>query len=125
VTHDRPVSRQPAGESGGRGLGGGPYSYFRYETHLAARNGLQVYDEAGAQWGERIRSDIRWRWRQYRSADAEICFVMIGSFATKAKAAVDALRAAGLGSGWSGRVCCGRSPARPCVQHCAGKRLSP
>ena len=26
-------------------LGGGPYSYFRYETHLAAMNGLTVYDE--------------------------------------------------------------------------------
>ena len=26
-------------------LGGTPYSYFRYETHLAALNGLDVYDE--------------------------------------------------------------------------------
>jgi pyruvate ferredoxin oxidoreductase alpha subunit len=75
-------------------LGGGPYSYFRYETHLAVRNGLQVYAEAGAEWGERfgrvyVALDL------YRSEDAEICFVMIGSFATKAMAAVDALRAAG------------------------------
>jgi pyruvate ferredoxin oxidoreductase alpha subunit len=75
-------------------LSGGPYSYFRYETHLAARNGLQVYAEAGAQWGERFGRTYE-ALEQYRSADAEICFVMIGSFATKAKAAVDALRAAG------------------------------
>jgi pyruvate ferredoxin oxidoreductase alpha subunit len=75
-------------------LSGGPYSYFRYETHLAARNGLRVYAEAGAQWGERFGRTYE-ALEQYRSADAEICFVMIGSFATKAKAAVDALRAAG------------------------------
>ena len=29
-------------------LGGTPYSYFRYETHLAALNALTVYDEAAA-----------------------------------------------------------------------------
>ena len=75
-------------------LGGGPYSYFRYETHLAARNGLQVYAEAGAEWGERF-GRVYDALELYRSEDAEICFVMIGSFATKAMAAVDALRTAG------------------------------
>jgi pyruvate ferredoxin oxidoreductase alpha subunit len=75
-------------------LGGSPYSYFRYETHLAARNGLQVYAEAGAEWGERLGRayDLL---ECYQSEDADVCFVMIGSFATKAKAAVDALRAGG------------------------------
>jgi pyruvate ferredoxin oxidoreductase alpha subunit len=34
-------------------LGGGPYSYFRYETNLAALNGVGVYETIGAEWGER------------------------------------------------------------------------
>lgn len=79
-------------------LSGGPYSYFRYETHLAARNGLRVYAEVGAEWGERFGRPYR-ALECYRSDDAEVCFVMIGSFATKAKAAVDALRAAGQAVG--------------------------
>jgi pyruvate ferredoxin oxidoreductase alpha subunit len=75
-------------------LGGGPYSYFRYETHLAARNGIQVYTEAGAGLGERLGRPYE-ALECYRCEDAEVCFVMLGSFATKAKAAVDALRGAG------------------------------
>jgi pyruvate ferredoxin oxidoreductase alpha subunit len=79
-------------------LGGGPYSYFRYQSHLAARNGLRVYQEAGAAFGDRFGR----RYSPldcYRCEDAEICFLMIGSFATKAQAAVDALRAAGQPAG--------------------------
>jgi pyruvate ferredoxin oxidoreductase alpha subunit len=79
-------------------LGGGPYSYFRYETHLAAMNGLRVYEELGAELGERLGRGYE-PLECYRSADAEVCFVMIGSFATKAKAAVDALRDAGRAVG--------------------------
>jgi len=75
-------------------LGGGPYSYFRYETHLAARNGLAAYAEAGADWGERCGRAYQ-ALECYHSEDADVCYLMIGSFATKAKAAVDALRAVG------------------------------
>ena len=75
-------------------IGGAAYSYFRYETHMAANNGLDVYDElAGAfadQFGRAYPAIDA-----YRSEDADIVFVMLGSFATKAKAAVDRLRAAG------------------------------
>jgi pyruvate ferredoxin oxidoreductase alpha subunit len=75
-------------------LGGGPYSYFRYEMHRAARNALGVYDEIArefeAQFGRRHGA-----FEAYRVDDAEIVFFMMGSFATKAKAAVDGLRAAG------------------------------
>ncbi len=35
-------------------LGGSPYSYFRYETHLAAMNGLEVYDEISKIFAERF-----------------------------------------------------------------------
>lgn len=75
-------------------LGGGPYSYFRYETHLASLNALAVYDEVANEFAERFgrRHDAV---EAYRCDDAEIVFVMIGSFATKAKEAVDRLRATG------------------------------
>ncbi len=75
-------------------LGGSPYSYFRYEMHLAALNGLQVYDElAGEFAGEFGREHMAVE--AYRADDAEVVFFMIGSYATKAKEAVDRLRQAG------------------------------
>jgi pyruvate ferredoxin oxidoreductase alpha subunit len=79
-------------------LGGGPYSYFRYETHLAALNALEVYDELAeafeASFGRRHDAV-----EAYRVEDAEYVFVMMGCFATKAKEAVDRLREAGWAMG--------------------------
>jgi len=75
-------------------LGGVPYSYFRYETQLAAMNGVRAYTEIGAALGERLGRSYE-PVECYRCDDAEVCFVMIGSFATKAKAAVDTLRSTG------------------------------
>jgi pyruvate ferredoxin oxidoreductase alpha subunit len=75
-------------------LGGGPYSYFRYEMHRAARNAVTVYDEIAREFEAgfgRQHGAIE----AYRSEDAEVVFFMMGSFATKAKAAVESLRAAG------------------------------
>ena len=75
-------------------LGGSPYTYFRYETHLAAQNALLVYDEVAAEFNHlfgRQHDAIE----NYRTEDAEIVFVMMGSFATKAREAVDLLREAG------------------------------
>ena len=75
-------------------LGGTPYSYFRYETHLAALEALTVYDEVAdafaAEMG-RVHPAVE----AYRADDAEVVFFMMGAFATKAKAAVDRLREAG------------------------------
>lgn len=75
-------------------LGGAPYSYFRYETHLAARKALSVYDDLAASFEKLFgrRYDAA---EAYRCKDADYLFVMMGSFATKAKAAVDQLRDAG------------------------------
>ena len=75
-------------------LSGTPYSYFRYECHLAALNALEVYDEAAASFATTFgrRHDAV---EAYRCEDAEIVFVMIGSFASKAREAVDRLRDAG------------------------------
>ncbi|MGD9385423.1 MAG: hypothetical protein PVF28_02645 [Thioalkalispiraceae bacterium] len=75
-------------------LGGGPYSYFRYETHLAIQHAMTIYDEIAQDFANQFG-------RQYdaidcyQMEDAEYAFVMIGSFATKAKDAVDSLREAG------------------------------
>lgn len=75
-------------------LGGSPYSYFRYEVHMAALQALGVYDEAQAEFAEifgRSYPSVE----AYHMDDAEIAFVMIGAFATKGQAAVNALRAQG------------------------------
>jgi pyruvate ferredoxin oxidoreductase alpha subunit len=75
-------------------LGGSAYSYFRYETHLASLAALDVYQdltrEFAALFGRQYGA-----LETYCSEDAEIVFVIMGSFATKAKEAVDRLREAG------------------------------
>ena len=75
-------------------LGGGPYSYFRYEAHLAVQRALDVYDEIADEFADTFgrRYDII---DNYQMHDAEYVFVMMGSFATKAHDAVDSLRDAG------------------------------
>jgi pyruvate ferredoxin oxidoreductase alpha subunit len=75
-------------------LGGVPYSYFRYETHLAALNGLAVYDDLCREFTRLFGRDYS-AIEAYQCDDADIVFVMLGSFATKARAAVDQLRKAG------------------------------
>jgi pyruvate ferredoxin oxidoreductase alpha subunit len=79
-------------------LGGSTYSYFRYQAHLAAQNALDVMTECSGEFADifgRHYSAIE----AYRCDDAEVVFVMLGSFATKAKAAVDRLRDAGQAVG--------------------------
>jgi pyruvate ferredoxin oxidoreductase alpha subunit len=75
-------------------LGGGAYSYFRYEAHLAALGALNVYDEIAEEFAQRFgrRHDAV---ECHRCEDAEIVLVMMDSFATKARAAVERLREAG------------------------------
>jgi len=75
-------------------LGGGPYSYFRYESHLAALRAAEVYDQVAAEFDAtfgRHHPAVE----AYRADDAEVLLVMLGSFATKAREAVDRLREAG------------------------------
>jgi len=79
-------------------LGGSPYSYFRYESHLAALNAVTVYDEAAAAFAATFGRQHP-AVENYRCEDADIVFVMIGSFATKARQAVDQLREAGSAVG--------------------------
>jgi pyruvate ferredoxin oxidoreductase alpha subunit len=84
----RPVSRAVAV------LGGGPYSYFRYEMHRASERALEVWGDVAAEL-EQVTGRAMSPVERYRSDDAEIVFFMIGSFSTKAKEAVDRLRDAG------------------------------
>ena len=85
----RPVSQAVAV------LGGSPYSYFRYQVHLASRAALGVYDEVAASFADafgRVHPAVE----TYRCDDAEIVYLLIGSLAAKAKQAADRLRAAGF-----------------------------
>jgi pyruvate ferredoxin oxidoreductase alpha subunit len=75
-------------------LGGSPYSYFRYEMQLAAANALAVYDQLAGEF-EHATGRHHPAVEAYRMEDAEFAFVMLGSFATKASAAVDVLRERG------------------------------
>jgi pyruvate ferredoxin oxidoreductase alpha subunit len=75
-------------------LSGSQYSYFRYETQLAAQAAAGVYKTVAEEFAERFgraHPDVV----AYRMDDADYAFVMMGSFATKAQAAVDRLRTAG------------------------------
>jgi len=84
----RPISQAVAA------LGSSQYSYFRYEAHLAALQALEVYDDIAAAFTAEFGRHHAMV-EAYRCDDAQIVFLMIGSFATKARAAVDALRESG------------------------------
>lgn len=75
-------------------LGGSPYSYFRYECHLAAESALTVFAEICDEFEQRFGRKYD-AVESYRMDDADYVFFMMGCFATKAKAAVDSLREAG------------------------------
>jgi pyruvate ferredoxin oxidoreductase alpha subunit len=75
-------------------LGGSAYSYFRYEAHLASRAALDVYQDLTREFAALFGRQYGVL-ETYCSEDAEIVFVIMGSFATKAKEAVDRLREAG------------------------------
>jgi pyruvate ferredoxin oxidoreductase alpha subunit len=91
------TTRFRAGEPVSQGvvvLGSTPYSYFRYENHLAALQGLPAYTEIAAEFARQFGREYHVL-ESYRSEDAEFVLFMMGSFATKAKDAVDRMREAG------------------------------
>ncbi len=102
-------------------LGGAPYSYFRYQTHLASLSALDVFERAGeefeAVFGRRYRAV-----ESYRCDDAEYVFVMIGSFSSKARVAVDRLREAGVRIGLVRPRLLRPFPAPQLCEVLAGKR---
>jgi pyruvate ferredoxin oxidoreductase alpha subunit len=75
-------------------LGGTPYSYFRYEMHRAAEAAHGAFDELAGEFARAFgrRYDAV---ETHCSEDAELVLCLIGSLATQAAGAVDALRAEG------------------------------
>lgn len=72
-------------------LDGSVYSYFRYQTHLAMENAEAVFTEASTHFRSLFGREYQ-SVESYQADDADIVYVMIGSYASKAKAAVDSLR---------------------------------
>ena len=72
-------------------LGGDTYSFFRYQSHLAATHALDVFAEAAEDFKARFGRDLS-PVECHGCEDAEFVFVMIGAFSGKARAAVDRLR---------------------------------
>ncbi|MGR8920015.1 MAG: pyruvate synthase [Gammaproteobacteria bacterium] len=104
-------------------LGGTPYSYFRYETHAACLQGEAAFVDAAAHFAEltgRRHAPVAC----YRADDAEMVFVMLGSFATKAMDAVDRLRDAGIRAGLVRPLLFRPFPATMLRQALAGKRAA-
>jgi pyruvate ferredoxin oxidoreductase alpha subunit len=79
-------------------LGGGIYSYFRYQVQLASLNALAVHEEVAASF-ESIFGRSYGLVDEYRLEDAEYVLVMSNSFATKGRAAVDWFREKGVRAG--------------------------
>lgn len=102
-------------------LGSTPYSYFRYENHLANLQGLPAYEEIAADFAARFGRRYH-ALETYRSEDAEFVLFMMGSFATKAQEAVDRLREAGWKVGLVRPRLLRPFPEEPLRRALAGKR---
>lgn len=102
-------------------LGGSQYSYFRYETHYASLNALGVFEEISKEY-EEVSGRSYQPVEAYRVEDAEIVFFMIGSFATKAKDAVDRLRKVGCKVGLLRPLLLRPFPVKPIIRALAGKK---
>lgn len=75
-------------------LEGPVYSYFRYQLHLAMNTALEVYEEVAEQFERQFGRRYE-PLEKFHLDDAEHVLVMVGSFATKGKAAVQRWRSAG------------------------------
>ena len=102
-------------------LGGSQYSYFRYETHLASLNALEIFEEASKEFEELFGRSYQ-PVESYRTEDAEVIFFMMGSFATKAKDAVDRLRGVGRKVGLLRPRLIRPFPIKAIVRALAGKK---
>ena len=102
-------------------LGGVPYSYFRYELHLAIENAVGVYDEVSDAFAQEFGRHYG-AVEAHRMDDADYAFVMTGCFATKARDAVDRLRAAGTKIGLLRPRLFRPFPEEEFRRHLAGKK---
>lgn len=88
----RPMARAPAV------FGGGNYMFFKIQHHLAALQAAAAFTKVAHEFGARFGRFYE-PVEPYRLEEAEYVFVMSNSFATKGKAAVDALRRGGVRAG--------------------------
>jgi pyruvate ferredoxin oxidoreductase alpha subunit len=102
-------------------LGGSQYSYFRYETHLASLNALEIFKEVSKEFEELFGRSYQ-PVESYRTEDAEVIYFMMGSFATKAKDAVDRLRSVGRKVGLLRPRLLRPFPLKAIVRALAGKK---
>jgi len=79
-------------------FGGGVYSYFKIQHHLAANHVHTVFNQVAQEFGQRF-GRFYGPVERYRLEDAEYVLVMSNSFATKGKAAVDQMRRNGIKAG--------------------------
>ncbi|MFQ5443373.1 MAG: pyruvate synthase [Nitrospinales bacterium] len=79
-------------------FGGGNYTYFKLQQHLAALEAENVFTKVAKEYGDRFGRfyDVV---EHYRLEGAEYVFIMSNSFATKGKAAVDKMRQQGIKAG--------------------------
>lgn len=79
-------------------LGGGAYSYFKYQMHLAAMNAIEVHNEIADLYGS-LTGRHYGLVDSYKTEDANYVFVITNALATRGKAAVDHLRSQGRSVG--------------------------
>ncbi|HSF29271.1 MAG TPA: pyruvate synthase [Candidatus Tectomicrobia bacterium] len=96
-SHARFSASQPMAQGVGV-LGGTLYSFFKYQMHLAAQNGLAVHEEVAKHFGETFGRHYGVV-EEYRLDDAAYVLVMSNAFATKGKAAINRFRARGIRAG--------------------------
>lgn len=102
-------------------LGGSPYSYFRYETHLAMLEALNVYPDIAEQFNQQF-GRYHGLIECFEAEEADLLFFMLGSFATKAKEAVVQLRKAGIKIGLLRPRVIRPFPAQAIVSALSGKK---
>lgn len=79
-------------------IGGSPYSYFKYQMHLASIKALDVYREVSGEF-EKVFGRSYNTTEGYMIDDAEYVLVMSNSFSTLGKAAVEKARRKGIKAG--------------------------
>ncbi|MBI3328720.1 MAG: pyruvate synthase [Nitrospinae bacterium] len=102
-------------------LGGIPYSFFKYQMHLAAQNALAVHDEVANAFTAAFGRSYGLI-EAYRLGDADYALVMSNAFATKGKAAVNRFRAQGVPVGLLRLRVMRPFPARAIAAALAGKK---
>ncbi len=102
-------------------LGGSPYSYFRYECHLAMQQALAVYEQVAEEFNQQF-GRYHGLIENFQTDDADYLFVMMGCFATKAKQAVIELRQAGIKIGLLRPRLLRPFPEQAIIDTCSGKK---